>query len=62
LKAAEAEIRGIEASRELTDIGVLRQRIAEQMDDEPKQYQKDLAERDSLRIKLTRNIKASSLS
>jgi myosin heavy chain 9/10/11/14 len=51
LKAAEANIRELEArleeeSREFTDMGVLRQRIADEMDDERKQYQKDLAERD----------------
>lgn len=51
LKAAEANIRELEArleeeSREFTDMGVLRQRIADKMDDERKQYQKDLAERD----------------
>jgi myosin protein heavy chain len=51
LRAAEAKIHELEAtleegSREFTDMGVLRQRIAEEMDDERKQYQKDLAERD----------------
>ena len=51
LKAAEAAIRELEGrleeeSREFTDMGVLRQRIADEMDDERKQYRKDLAERD----------------
>ena len=51
LNAAEAQIRELEArleeeSREFTDMGVLRRRIAEEMDDERKQYQKELAERD----------------
>ncbi|KAH9992006.1 nonmuscle myosin heavy chain b [Russula compacta] len=51
LTAAEVKIQELEArleeeSREFTDMGVLRQRIAEEMDDERKQYQKDLAERD----------------
>jgi myosin heavy chain 9/10/11/14 len=51
LKAADAKICELEArleeeSREFTDMGFLRQRIAEEMDDERKQYQKDLAERD----------------
>lgn len=51
LKATEAKIHELEArleeeSREFTDMGVLRQRIAEEMDDERKQYQKELAERD----------------
>ena len=51
LQAAEAQIRELEArleeeSREFTDMGVLRKRIAEEMDDERKQYQKELAERD----------------
>jgi hypothetical protein len=51
LKAAEVKIRELEArleeeSREFTDMGVLRQRISEEMEDERKQYQKDLAERD----------------
>jgi myosin protein heavy chain len=51
LKAAEAEILELEArleeeSRGFTDMGVIRQRIADEMDDERKQYQKDLAERD----------------
>jgi len=51
LKAAEVKIRELEArleeeSRDFTDMGVLRQRISEEMEDERKQYQKDLAERD----------------
>jgi len=51
MKATEAKNRELEArleeeSREFTDMGVLRQRIAEEMDDERKQYQKELAERD----------------
>jgi hypothetical protein len=51
LKAAEAAMRELElrleeGSREFTDMGVLRQRISEEMEDERKQYQKDLAERD----------------
>lgn len=51
LKAAEVKIHGLEArleeeGREFSDMGVLRQRISEEMEDERKQYQKDLAERD----------------
>ena len=51
LKAADAKIRELEArleeeSQEFTDMGVLRKRRAEEMDDERRQYQKDLAERD----------------
>ena len=51
MQATEAKNRELEArldeeSREFTDMGVLRQRIAEEMDDERKQYQKELAERD----------------
>jgi len=51
LKVAEAKIHDLSArleeeSREFTDMGVLRQRIAEEMEDERKQYQKDLADRD----------------
>lgn len=51
LKAAEdamreLELRLEEGSREFTDMGVLRQRISEEMEDERKQYQKDLADRD----------------
>jgi len=51
LKAAEVTMRELElrleeGSREFTDMGVLRQRISEEMEDERKQYQKDLAERD----------------
>jgi len=51
LKAAELTIHDLgarleEGSREFTDMGVLRQRIAEEMEDERKQFQKDLAERD----------------
>ena len=51
LNAAEAtmreyELRLEEGSREFTDMGVLRQRISEEMEDERKQYQKDLADRD----------------
>jgi myosin heavy chain 9/10/11/14 len=51
LKSAEAAMRELElrldeGSREFTDMGVLRQRISEEMEDERKQYQKDLAERD----------------
>ena len=51
LKAAEVKIHELEArleegSREFTDMGVLRQRISEEMADERKQYQKDLAERE----------------
>ena len=51
LKAAEAKIRELEATleeenQEFTDMGVLRKRRAEEMDDERRQYQKDLAERD----------------
>jgi myosin protein heavy chain len=51
MKAAEVKIHELEArleegSREFTDMGVLRQRISEEMADERKQYQKDLAERD----------------
>lgn len=51
IRAAEAKIHELEArleegSREFTDMGVLRQRISEEMADERKQYQKDLAERD----------------
>ncbi len=42
----ELELRLEEGSREFTDMGVLRQRISEEMEDERKQYQKDLAERD----------------
>jgi myosin protein heavy chain len=45
-KNRELEARLEEESREFTDMGVLRQRIAEEMDDERKQYQKELAERD----------------
>ncbi|KAI9438540.1 myosin II heavy chain [Lactarius indigo] len=51
LQFAEAKIQELETrledeSRESSDMGVLRQRISEEMDDERKQYQKDLAERD----------------
>jgi hypothetical protein len=51
LKAAEMRIHELEArlekeGREFSDMGVLRQRISEEMEDERKQYQKDLAERD----------------
>jgi myosin protein heavy chain len=51
LKAAEVKIHELEArleeeGREFSDMGVLRQRISEEMEDERKQYQKDLAERD----------------
>ena len=51
MKAAEAKIHELEArleegSREFTDMGVLRQRISEEMADERKQYQKELAERE----------------
>jgi len=51
LQFAEAKIRELETrleeeSRESSDRGVLRQRISGAMDDERKQYQKDLAERD----------------
>ncbi|KAI9457605.1 myosin II heavy chain [Lactarius psammicola] len=51
LQFAEAKIRELETrleeeSRESSDMGVLRQRISVAMDDERKQYQKDLAERD----------------
>jgi myosin protein heavy chain len=51
LKAAEVAMRELElrleeGSREFTDMGVLRQRISEEMEDERKQYQKDLSERD----------------
>lgn len=51
LKAAETRIHELEArleeeGREFSDMGVLRQRISEEMEDERKQYQKELAERD----------------
>src|SRR5258708_26298793 len=51
MKATEAKNRELEArleeeSREFTDMGVLRQRISEEMEDERKQYQKELAERE----------------
>ena len=51
LQFAEAKIQELEArleqdSRESSDMGVLRQRISAEMDDERKQYQKELAERD----------------
>ena len=51
LQFAEAKIQELEAryeqeSRDSSNMGVLRQRIAEEMDEERKQYQKDLAERD----------------
>ncbi|TFY78541.1 hypothetical protein EWM64_g5472 [Hericium alpestre] len=51
LKEAEARIQELEAhmdeeSRESSDLEVLRQRLSEEMEDERKQYQKDLAERD----------------
>ena len=51
LNAAEVKIHELEArleegSREFTDMGVLRHRISEEMADERKQYQKDLAERE----------------
>jgi myosin heavy chain 9/10/11/14 len=51
LKAAEVRIHELEArleeeGREFSDMGVLRQRISEEMEDERKQYQKDLADRD----------------
>ena len=51
LKAAEARIHELEArleeeGREFSDMGILRRRISEEMEDERKQYQKDLAERD----------------
>jgi hypothetical protein len=51
LQFAEAKIQELETrleqdSRESSDMGALRQRISEEMDDERKQYQKDLADRD----------------
>ncbi|KAH9026853.1 myosin II heavy chain [Lactarius pseudohatsudake] len=51
LQFAEAKIQELETrledeSRESSDMGVLRQRISGEMDDERKQYQKELAERD----------------
>jgi myosin heavy chain 9/10/11/14 len=51
LKAAEVAIRELElrleeGNQEFTDMGVLRQRISEEMEDERKQYQKELAERE----------------
>ncbi|KAH8096877.1 nonmuscle myosin heavy chain b [Cristinia sonorae] len=51
LKAAEARVRDLEAKleeegRETSDLEVLRQRLAEEMEDERKQHQQDLAERD----------------
>jgi myosin heavy chain 9/10/11/14 len=46
VKIHELEARLEEGSREFTDMGVLRQRISEEMADERKQYQKDLAERE----------------
>ncbi len=51
LRFAEAKIQQLETrlekeSRESSDMGALRQRISEEMDDERKQYQKDLVERD----------------
>lgn len=42
----ELESRLDEESRESSDIELLRQRLAEEMEDERKQYQKDLADRD----------------
>lgn len=42
----ELESRLDEESRESSDMGVLRQRLSEEMEDERKQYQKDLADRD----------------
>lgn len=42
----ELEARLDEESRESSDMGVLRQRLSEEMEDERKQYQKDLADRD----------------
>ena len=51
LQFAEAKIQELETrleqdSRESSDMGALRQRISAEMDDERKQYQKELAERD----------------
>lgn len=51
LQFAEEKIQELGArleqeSRDSSDTGVLRQRVAEAMDDERKQYQKDLAERE----------------
>ena len=45
-KTHELETRLEEENRETTDMDVLRQRLAEEMEDERKQYQKDLSERD----------------
>lgn len=51
LKFAEARVRDLEGKledegRETSDLEVLRQRLAEEMEDERKQHQQDLAERD----------------
>jgi len=51
LKAAEERVRDLETKleeedRESSDLEVLRQRLAEEMEDERKQHQQDLAERD----------------
>ena len=51
LKVAEARVHDLEAKleeegRESSDLEVLRQRLAEGMEDERKQHQQDLAERD----------------
>ena len=45
-KVQELKTRLERESRESSDMGVLRQRISAEMDDERKQYQKELAERD----------------
>jgi myosin protein heavy chain len=51
LNAAEVKIHELEArleeeGREFSDMGVLRQRLSEEMENERKQYQKDLVEGD----------------
>jgi myosin heavy chain 9/10/11/14 len=51
LKNAEIKIQELEArleqgNQETTDMDILRKRLAEEMDNERKQYQKDLEERD----------------
>lgn len=51
LRASEERIRDLETKleeegRESSDIALLRQRLAEEMEDERKQHQQDLAERD----------------